>query len=388
MPHAEAAVRADLAERLSVLTNAPRGLVGKLAREDEIAIAGPLLRRSPVLDDKALVEIARAKGQGHLLAISERPTLSCDVTDVLIRRGDREVVRRAAGNAGASFSSAGYSALIKRAGHDGVLTLAVGQRDDLSAPQLKGMLDGSIDIVRRRLFEVAKPDRQAAIKRTMSEISGAPGPVAEPPQLRAGAARDPGAACAGELNEAALLGFAKGQNTRNPIAALSAMSSVKIATARPADLGRPLRSDPDRRQDHRPRMGDRARLILLRLGPSRTAGAGGHRDRAGQFHAPDALDRRAGRRFLADPSIGVSRLHRHVRERSAESFPKPQIGRVPAFALGFASVARHGVAGPGQPPVGGAFRGPGEIRRARQVRQRPGAVVGDIADEAEFALAP
>src|SRR6195256_4060218 len=137
VPHAELAARADLAERLSVLANAPRTLVGQLAREDEISIAGPLLRRSPVIDEGALIEIARMKGQGHLLAMSERPTLSPGITEIIVRRGDREVVRRAAGNAGAAFSKAGYSALIKRAGQDGVLTLTVGQREDLSAPQLK-----------------------------------------------------------------------------------------------------------------------------------------------------------------------------------------------------------------------------------------------------------
>jgi uncharacterized protein (DUF2336 family) len=35
--------------------------------------------------------------------MSERPTLSTDLTDVLVRRGDRDVVRRAAGNAGRIF---------------------------------------------------------------------------------------------------------------------------------------------------------------------------------------------------------------------------------------------------------------------------------------------
>ena len=64
VPHAELAARADLAERLSLLANAPRGLVGQLAREDEIAIAGPLLRRSPVIDEKALIEIAAPQGPG------------------------------------------------------------------------------------------------------------------------------------------------------------------------------------------------------------------------------------------------------------------------------------------------------------------------------------
>src|SRR3984893_8535436 len=269
VPHTELAARADLAERLSRLVNAPRGLVGQLAREDDVAIAGPLLRRSPVIGDKALVEIAGVKGQGHLLAMSERPTLSSDLTDVIVRRGDRDVVRRAAGNAGALFSQAGYSALIKRAGHDGVLTLEVGQRDDLSDKQLKDLLAGSIDIVRRRLFEVVKPARQTAISRAMNEISG----VAEVVESR----RDFAPAQrkilalhgAGELNEAALLGFAKAHNYEESVAALSAMSGVKIAT-----LDRLISGDR-----HDPILiGGKTiglewatvrALLLLRLGPNR-----------------------------------------------------------------------------------------------------------------------
>src|SRR5258708_30887139 len=92
----------------------------------------------------------------------------------MVRRGEREVVRGAAGNAGAQFSQVGYSSLIKRAGQDGVLTLKIGQRDDLSDAQLKHLLEGSIDIIRRSLFESVKPARQADIKRAMSEISGVP----------------------------------------------------------------------------------------------------------------------------------------------------------------------------------------------------------------------
>ncbi len=74
-----------------------------------------------MLDDPTLVDIARGKGQEHLAAISERPTLSPSVTDVIVRRGDREVVRSVAANAGAQFSDDGYSGLIKRATDDGVL---------------------------------------------------------------------------------------------------------------------------------------------------------------------------------------------------------------------------------------------------------------------------
>jgi uncharacterized protein (DUF2336 family) len=231
VPHTEIAARADLAERLSRLANGPRALVGQLAREDEILIAGPVLRRSPVIDERALLEIARIKGQGHLLAMSERPTLSPNLTDVIVRRGDREVVRRAAGNAGAEFSQAGYSALIRRASQDGVLTLAVGQRDDLSADQLKDLLAGSMDVIRRRLFEVVKPGRQAAIKQAMSEISDAVEVVVEGRRDFAPAQRAILALHgAGELNETALLGFAKSYKYEESVVALSAMSGVQIAT--------------------------------------------------------------------------------------------------------------------------------------------------------------
>jgi uncharacterized protein (DUF2336 family) len=211
------------------------------------------------------------KGQGHLLAMSERPMLSSDLTDVIVHRGDRDVVRRAAGNAGALFSQAGYSALIKRASHDGVLTLTVGQRADLSAPQLKDLLAGSIDIVRRRLLDVVKPERQAAIKAAMGELSGVPEPVESrrnfvPAQRTILALHN-----AGELNEAALLGFAKSFKYEESIAALSAMSAVKIAT-----LDRLISGD---RHDPILIVGKtiglewatvRA-LILLRLGPNRIA---------------------------------------------------------------------------------------------------------------------
>lgn len=269
VPHTELEARADLAERLSLLANAPRGLVGQLAREDEIAIAGPLLRRSSVIDDKTLVEIARMNGQGHLLAMSERQKLSANVTDVMVRRGDREVVRRTAANAGAAFSQAGYSALIKRSAQDGVLTLAVGQRADLSSQQLKDLLAGSIDIVRRRLFEVVKPDRQSAIKQAMSQITGVPEQVESRRDFAPAQRTILALHGAGELNEGALLGFAKAYKYEESIAALSAMSAVKIAT-----LDRLISGD---RQDPVLVLGKaiglewatvRA-LILLRMGPNR-----------------------------------------------------------------------------------------------------------------------
>ncbi len=269
IPHTEIPTRAGLAERLSNLANGPRTVLEVLANEDELSVAGPVLRRSPVIDERVLIEIAAVKGQGHLLAMTERPKLSAGLTDVIIRRGDRDVVRRTAANSGAAFSHGGYSALIKRAAKDGVLTLTIGQREDLPEPMLKELLAGSFDVIRRRLYEVVKPERQAAIGRAMEEITG----LAERTEGRRDLVPAQRAILAlhrdGNLNEAALLGFAKDYRFEESIAALSAMSGVQIAT-----LDRLMSSE---RHDPILIVGKaiglqwatvRA-LILLRLGPAR-----------------------------------------------------------------------------------------------------------------------
>jgi uncharacterized protein (DUF2336 family) len=269
VPHAELEARADLAERLSTLSNAPRGLVGQLAHEDEIAIAGPLLRRSPLVDEKMLVEIASVKGQEHLLAMAERPTLSTDLTDVIVARGDRDVVRRAAGNAGAAFSSSSYSTLIKRAGQDGVLTIRLGQRDDLSSENLKELLSGSIDVIRRRLFQVVKPERQADIKQAMTAITAASEREERRDFMSAQRTvlklhRE------GMLGEGALLNFARAFKYEESIAALSTLTGVKIETLDRLISGE--RYDPiliaGKSVDLE--WATVRALILLRLGPNRT----------------------------------------------------------------------------------------------------------------------
>src|SRR6202044_1519678 len=228
VPQTGLAGRADIAERIAAIANAPPILIGQLAREDNISVAGPVLRKSPVLEEQALVEIARMRGQDHLLAMTERPKLSPDLTDVIVQRGARDVIRRTAAHAGASFSPIGYSALVKRAAKDGVLTITVGQRNDLPDRLLKELLAGSVDVVRRRLFDMAEPDRQAAVAKAMGEISGKGDKPAKQRDFGPAQRTILSLYRAGDLDEAALLGFAKAYRYTESVAALSAMSGVPI----------------------------------------------------------------------------------------------------------------------------------------------------------------
>ncbi|WP_458759096.1 DUF2336 domain-containing protein [Afipia sp. TerB] len=237
VPASELDARAALAGQLADLRNAPPGLMRHLAREEEIRVAGPVLSRSTQIDEATLIEVARMRGQAHLAALSTRKILPVTVTDVIVRRGDRDVVRTVAQNSGARFSSAGYSGLIKRAADDGMLAQAVGQRDDIASGQLKELLATSVDMVRRRLFEAARPERKAAINKAMLEISGAPKAQLVQRDFNAAQREILALHRAGGLNEAALLRLAREHQYEQAVAALSVMSGVRLAAVDQLVLG-------------------------------------------------------------------------------------------------------------------------------------------------------
>lgn len=223
-------IRCELAQRFCSLSNAPPALIAHLAHDEDIGIAGPLLRRSALIDDPTLVELARSRGQMHLMAIAERATIATPVTDVILRRGDRNVLRKVAGNAGAAFSTTGFNGLIRRATQDDMLAVAVGGRSDLPPLHLKGLLACATEAARRRLIETARPSTRIAINRAIRDLAGEP----TTPVMRrdfAPAQRTVAALLtADSLGEAAVHGFARAYQYEETIAALSAMTAVRIAT--------------------------------------------------------------------------------------------------------------------------------------------------------------
>src|SRR5438034_11231552 len=88
----EVAARAQLSRRLVHTDNVSINIVKKLAFDDSIEVAVPMLQHRKQLDAKTLVSTIRSKSQSHLLAISKRTSLCTVVTDELVTRGNREVV--------------------------------------------------------------------------------------------------------------------------------------------------------------------------------------------------------------------------------------------------------------------------------------------------------
>ena len=169
----ESRVRAELGGRLAPLDYAPSGVIERLARDDEIAVARPVLTSSTRLTTPTLVDIAKTKGQDHLLAISGRTNLPEVVTDVLVERGERKVIRQLAGNTTARFSEAGYNGMVVHAEHDDELTEIVGLRLDLPLKFLRDLLQKATEAVRMRLAKIAPPELQEEIRRALATIASA-----------------------------------------------------------------------------------------------------------------------------------------------------------------------------------------------------------------------
>jgi uncharacterized protein (DUF2336 family) len=167
----ELASRCRLAKRLACSNNAPIKVIHELALDESIDVAGPVLRRSERIDAKTLVAAARAKSQEHLLAISTRKSISNDVTDVLVTRGNQKVLRSVAVNDGARFSKCGFLNLVKRSEGDSILAEHIGLRRDIPRHLFQQLIAKASVEVKRKL-ETERPDMESEIQAVVTDVTG------------------------------------------------------------------------------------------------------------------------------------------------------------------------------------------------------------------------
>ena len=167
----EAKARARLAHRLAPIANAPTHVINMLAVDDDIEVAHPVLSQSERVDESVLLASAGTKSQLHLFAIAQRKSLSEAVTDVLVERGDRDVVHSIVKNSGARFSDAGFRMLVKRSAGDDDLAVEVGMRSDIPRAHFLILLEKASSTVRSRLA-AENPQASSAIEGVVAEVVG------------------------------------------------------------------------------------------------------------------------------------------------------------------------------------------------------------------------
>jgi hypothetical protein len=239
----ETRVKAELGAQLASADHAPSGVIERLAWDDQIDVAGTVLASSSRLTTNTLVEIARTKGQEHLLAISGRTDLTEDVTDVIVDRGERKVIRKLAGNASARFSDTGYKGMVAQAESDDELTELLGIRIDLPIKFLKDLLQRATEAVRARLASIAPAELQEEIRRVLKTFANTAG-GASPPMRDFGHAEAVVRRMKGlnELNDAAISRFAETRKF-DEVAASLAFLNNSAPTSMMARLLEGLRSD-------------------------------------------------------------------------------------------------------------------------------------------------
>lgn len=233
---------AEISAQLAPIAQAPPSVIRRLANNDEIRIAGPVLQESARLDDGELVKIASAKGEPHLLAVAGRWWLKEIVTDALLARRYPSVSKRLAANPGARVSGNGFAIIVGQAESDPELAVSVGVRVDLPPELRRRLLRSATDAVRTRLLSRAPPhlfeEIQSAmaavtvgVERQMSVVRDFEGAKRAIANLKA----------TSQLNEATLLNFARQRRYEETVAALAALSESTVEVIRP--LMQSLRED-------------------------------------------------------------------------------------------------------------------------------------------------
>jgi uncharacterized protein (DUF2336 family) len=218
----------QLSNSLAPVDNAPMEVIRRLSQNDEITIAGPVLSLSNRLSENDLIDIAKQKGQGHMLAISTRHTLPEAVTDVLVERGDMQVHHTLARNAGAHFSELGYASLVKKSESDETLAEKLGLRLDIPLNLLRQLLARASELVRSRILASVSPENQEKIQRVLASIVNEVGREATGPRDFAqadGVVNELNRR--GKLTEAVLLEFTKNRQYEDMVATLALFCGTK-----------------------------------------------------------------------------------------------------------------------------------------------------------------
>ncbi len=177
-------VRQLLSEELKRSDAVPVSVIERLARDDEVSVAAPVLEFSPLLDDEILLDIIQgAPASDALEAISNRSNLTESVSEAVVETDDEQVVAALLSNQSAQIREETLDALVDRAPSKPSWHKPLVRRPALSQTSLRRLSEfvaSSLlrDIERRRDID---SDTALAINNAMKKRL-----IDEPPEADAG----------------------------------------------------------------------------------------------------------------------------------------------------------------------------------------------------------
>lgn len=253
-------LRVEISERMATTGEKLSRTVSGLAFDEEISVARPVLETSEGLSDDVLVKVAEQRGQAHMAAIAQRPTLNPTVTDTLVELGDNKVLKSVAVNKGAQFSSPGMSRLADRSEGDSALQSAIAERDDLTPAVVQTLLNSASDEIRQSLMDRSE-QTAIVLEKARAEMERRLGVdrvdlVAADRKLRRHLGQDP-------MTEERLADIAKGKDFAQVTAAIGILFDTSLDSAKQMMIDRNVLLITARAHDLSP-----ATLrAVLRVGP-------------------------------------------------------------------------------------------------------------------------
>ncbi|SNY90142.1 hypothetical protein SAMN04515647_0288 [Cohaesibacter sp. ES.047] len=153
--------RAIFSERASKEPTLPIEIARNLA-QDDVEIAAPVLKNSPVLTDEDFVALSQTLSPAHLETIAERESLSGTVTDALIENGTRAVWHKVTQNQSAEITDKGFDTLVDNATDDEILQTSLSSRKDIPEHAAKKLLPLLPPEGKARLAKLFRHDPHAA----------------------------------------------------------------------------------------------------------------------------------------------------------------------------------------------------------------------------------
>ncbi len=170
--------------------------------------------------------------QAHLMAISVRRILSGAVTDVLVLRGNDEVIQSTVNNPGAEFSDRGFTQLVDRAEGDDNLATCLAIRPTIPRHLYLKLLAKASATVRERL-EAANPQQAGDVPTAVREATrrARSVPAAITPETAIAHALVKSLYEDGRLDEHQVTSFAETGKFDEANASLAALASVPVSIA-------------------------------------------------------------------------------------------------------------------------------------------------------------
>lgn len=167
-------VLAELAEVFADAPDAPVGLMRDLANH-AYPIAGPVLKRSPVIDDQVLLQVVNYQSQEHIKAVAQREVVSEVVSDAIVRFGDDVALDALIRNDGAQITRLSMESVVDRARRSSLLHEGVVLRRDLPLDLLNEMyflVENSLrDQILARNASVDPKTLDAALSKTRERMN-------------------------------------------------------------------------------------------------------------------------------------------------------------------------------------------------------------------------